>query len=244
MSDCKGTVLLVDDDPEVTWGVGRYLTRVGFAVHTCGDGAEAISLLEAGAFDFVVTDIKMPRMNGLALVDWMREHRPSAKVAVMTAFGGPSIRAMSISKGAMLYLEKPVDPEFLADVLTSTSEEKAFSGRIDQIDILDYVQLIMLTGKKLVVEVHSGQGTHGELFVDNGAIIHAMCGELEGEEAVYRCLSFEGGSFLNTPWREPQKVSVYRPGDFLLIEAARKRDERRCGPSGTIEDRLNVKDDG
>ncbi len=229
MKTRKNPILLVDDDPEVIWALGRYFARIGFPVTTCGDGAEALSLLESRHFDTVITDIRMPRLNGLEVVDWLRENRPGVKVVVMTAFGGPSIRQLSIRKGAILYLEKPVEPELLAQVLASTEEADDFSGSIDNIDILDYLQLMMLTGRHLVLEVSSRDGGQGLIFIDNGHVTHAKCGNLEGEDAVYKCLSFDGGNFVNLPWTDPDKITIDKPGDFLLIEAARKRDELREG---------------
>jgi CheY-like chemotaxis protein len=227
MTPRKDSILLVDDDPEVAWALGRYFTRAGFAVTTCGDGEEAISLLESEVFDSVITDIQMPRLNGLALVDWLRANQPGVRVVVITAFGGPSIRHLSIRKGAILYLEKPVDPDLLAEALFSSREEKAFSGNIDKIDILDYLQLMILIGRQVVLEVSCRDGGHGFIFIDKGQVRHAKCDDLEGEQALYRCLSFEGGSFLNLPWTEPDKVTITKPGDFLLMEAARKRDEAK-----------------
>jgi CheY-like chemotaxis protein len=229
MTNRKDSILLVDDDPEVVWALGRYFARAGFPVTTCGDGEEAISLLRTKQFDTVITDIQMPRLNGLALVDWLRMNRSGTRVFVITAFGGPSIRHLSIRKGAILYLEKPVDPDLLAEALTSPKEEAAFSGNIDNIDILDYLQLMILTGRRLVLEVSSKYGAQGFIFIDKGEVRHAKCDDLQGEDALFKCLGFEGGSFVNLPWSEPEAITIRRPGDFLLMEAARKRDEAREG---------------
>jgi CheY-like chemotaxis protein len=227
MTNRKDSILLVDDDPEVLWALGRYFARAGFSLTTCGDGEEAISLLKSRHFDAVITDIQMPRLNGLALVDWLRANRAGTRVVVITAFGGPSIRHLSIKKGAILYLEKPVDPDLLAEALLSSPEESTFSGTIDNIDILDYLQLMILIGKRVVLEVSARDGAQGLIFIDRGEVKHAKCDHLVGEDALFKCLSFEGGSFVNLPWSEPDAITIKRPGDFLLMEAARKRDEAR-----------------
>ena len=227
MTELKESILLVDDDPEQVWALGRYFTRAGFSVTTCGDGAEAISVLESRNFNTVITDIQMPRLNGLALLDWLRENRSGTRVVVITGFGGPSIRHASITRGAILYLEKPVDPDLLAEALSSSGADTAFCGNIDKIDILEYLQLIILIGRRVVLEVSSRFGGSGLIFVDNGEVKHAVCGQLVGEEALFKCLGFDGGSFVNLPWREPDTITVNKPGEFLLMEAARKRDEAR-----------------
>ncbi len=229
MTNRKDSILLVDDDPEALWALGGYFARAGFPLTTCGDGEEAISLLKSKPFNTVITDIQMPRLNGLALVDWIRTNRTGTRVVVITAFGGPSIRHLSIKKGAILYLEKPVDPDLLAEALFSSNEERAFSGSIDKIDILDYLQLMMLIGRQVVLEVSCRDGGQGLIFIERGEVRHAECDHLEGEQALFKCLSFEGGSFLNLPWTEPDRITINNPGDYLLMEAARKRDEARAG---------------
>ncbi len=85
----------------------------------------------------------------------------------------------------------------------------------------------MLTGRRAVVEVVSKSGIRGLLFMDSGSVRHAICEELTGEKAFYQCLTSSGGSFSNLPWEEPKQITIDKPGDFLLMEAARKRDEAR-----------------
>ncbi len=218
-------VLLVDDDPELSWAVGRYLTRAGYKVLTCGDGSEALQVLESRQFDALVTDVQMPGVNGLALVEWVREHRPRMSVVVITAFGSPTIREVAMRKGAIVYLEKPLDPAVLVDVLQSSTRCDSFSGSIADIDLFDYIQLMLVTRREVVVEVSARSGGQGRLFIQEGDVVHAECDEAEGEEAFHRCLAYEGGQFTTLPWREPSRRSITERGEFLLMEAARKKDE-------------------
>jgi CheY-like chemotaxis protein len=235
MSEEAPSVLLVDDDADVVWGIGRCLARAGFSVTTSGNGVEAVNLLGYRSFDFLLTDIRMPEMNGLEVTDWVRKNRPQLKVIIMTAFGSPAVRQLSYRKGAIQYLEKPLDPNLLIDLLTSINQKQSFCGSIDEIDILDYIQLLMLTGRQAIVEVVSQDGSRGLLFVDSGSVRHAMCGNLTGEDAFYHCLSFEGGSFAHLPWHEPDRLTISKPGEFLLVEAARIRDEIRGGAGSNAD---------
>jgi len=227
MSTRTRRILVVDRDPGTVWGVGSCLTRDGCTVCTCRDGLEAIELLSSNRYDFLITDIRLPRLNGLSVIDWVRENRPSLKVIVMTDFDSPAVRKLCLSKGAILYLEKPVDTALLKGVISAYEDTTSFSGSVDEIDILDYVQLMMLTGRQIVLEVLSKEGERGLLFINKGQIVHAECGELEAKEAVFKCLGFAGGSFVNRSWREPRHISIEGSGEFLLIEAARLRDEAR-----------------
>jgi CheY-like chemotaxis protein len=223
MDNTATSVLLVDDDADVAWGVGRCLARAGFSVTSSGNGAEAMTLLASRHYDFLLTDIRMPVVNGIELTGWVRKNRPQTRVIVMTAFGSPAIRQLSFRKGAIQYLEKPLDPNLLIEVIISAGHREPFSGSIDEIGLLDYVQLMMLSGKKALVQVVSGEGDRGLLFIDSGSVCHAECGNLKGEDAFYRCLSPPGGSFANLPWVDPEESTIRKPGDFLLMEAARKK---------------------
>src|SRR4029078_11496643 len=78
-------VLVVDDDPHVLIFVRQVLTHSGFEVHTAGDGRLAVDRVAAGSFDAVVSDIRMPGMDGLELLRTVRRHRPDMPVILMTA---------------------------------------------------------------------------------------------------------------------------------------------------------------
>jgi len=119
MTEGRSSILLVDDNAELVQMLGRCFARAGFPVVTCGDGAQAIAELMARPFDVVITDIQMPQIDGLALLDWLQENRPRVRAIVMTAFGDPAIKNLSENKGAILYLEKPLDPNFLIDLIFS-----------------------------------------------------------------------------------------------------------------------------
>ena len=226
MSDSeKIQVLLVDDDPEISWGVGRVLTRAGCLVSVCSDGAEAVELLQTKSFDFLITDVQMPRMNGLALIEWVVHHSPRMRVVVMTAFGSVSVQQASLRKGAVLYLEKPFDPQALVDMVLPGKNRSSFFGSVDNVDLFDYVQLIFHTMRKAVLRIRSLDGQDGRIYINEGTAWHAECGEMQGLDAFYACMAFEGGSFSTSPWEEPPRRSIETRGDFLLMDAARTKDE-------------------
>lgn len=225
MDGDREKILFVDDDPEVSWALGRLLNRSGFSVVTCGDGAEAIPMLEKKSFDVLITDIQMPEINGLALLEWVRKNRPGLRVVVITAFGSPTVKELSLRKGALLYLEKPLDPDLLIQVLKEAEREETFYGSVHKIDLFDYVQLMILTRTKAVIEINARNNSKGLLFFDAGEAVHAELGGLQGVDAFYKLLGLEGGSFSSLPWREPAERTIDTGGEFLLMEAARIKDE-------------------
>ena len=96
---------------------------------------------------------------------------------------------------------------------------------MEGVDIIEYMQFVLLGGRKMILEVTSTLGTQGRLHVSEGQITHAECGVLKGEQAFYRCVCFREGTFRHLPWEEPGEGTINKPGEFLLMEAVRKRDE-------------------
>ncbi len=119
MSDQSMHVLVVDDNPDILWAMDRRLKQAGFNVVTCQDGQEAYDELEKRRFDALITDVMMPKLNGLALLDWVKTNRPNLKTVVMTAFDSPSVRRLSLGSGASMVLGKPADADVIIEALTS-----------------------------------------------------------------------------------------------------------------------------
>jgi hypothetical protein len=114
---------------------------------------------------------------------------------------------------------------------------REFSGEIHNVDILDFVQLLILTSARIEVDVHSSRGETGRLFLRAGNVIHAVQGNLVGREAFFACMNFPGGKFSTQPLDDLPEMSIEEPGHFLLIEAARMRDELSTeSKSGPDED--------
>ena len=101
-----------------------------------------------------------------------------------------------------------------------------FSGMVQNIDILDYIQFLMMSGIRTILELRLLRGPKSRLFIDAGQILHAESGELDGEDAFYRRLQSDGGIFTHIPWSEPGTRTIEVSGEFLLLQAARRRDEK------------------
>ncbi|MCA1961771.1 MAG: DUF4388 domain-containing protein [Desulfomonile sp.] len=104
-----------------------------------------------------------------------------------------------------------------------------FSGTLDGVDILEVVQLLLLNGRKVLLSIQSSEGLNALLHLRDGRIVHATHGELDGVEAFYAGMSFVGGQFKTLPWSEPPQETIDVPSEFLLLEAARRRDDPGSG---------------
>lgn len=119
------TVLVVDDDPEHSRALAKVLARAGYRVRTAGDGREALTSLTECACDLVITDLRMPRMDGLDLLRHLRAMRPHVSVVVITAFGEWTTYLHAMDSGAVDYLSKPVRRE---DILLVARKALARQG--------------------------------------------------------------------------------------------------------------------
>ena len=102
-----GRLLVVDDEKNIREGLGKALEREGYVVKTAEDGRAAISWLEKSSFDVVITDLKMPHMDGNALLSEVLSRFPGVQAIVLTAHGDVSHAVEMIGSGVHSYLTKP-----------------------------------------------------------------------------------------------------------------------------------------
>ena len=110
------SVLVVDDDDTLRATMKKIFAKAGYDTSTARDGAEALDIIREHGVDLVLADIRMPRKNGLSLLDSVHELRPEAKVVVMTAYGTADTERDALRRGAYAYLSKPVSRDVLLDL--------------------------------------------------------------------------------------------------------------------------------
>ena len=117
-------ILVVDDEPELVRSLADYFEPDGIGTVAAHDGLAGKRLLQEEPFDAVVTDLRMPGMDGLALLSWIAEEGPSVPVIVISAHGEVNDAVQAMKLGAYDYLVKPFDPDELL-----IRVRKAVSGR-------------------------------------------------------------------------------------------------------------------
>jgi len=105
----KARVLVVDDEASARGGLEKLLTAEGYLVDSAEDGESALAHFNETAADVVVTDLKMPKMDGIELLRRLRDQDASVPVIVCTAFGDVSTAVQAMRAGAEDYLTKPID---------------------------------------------------------------------------------------------------------------------------------------
>jgi DNA-binding NtrC family response regulator len=104
----SATVLLVDDERNIQVTLARALTMEGYAVETAGGGREALEKIAALPVDVVVMDVRMPDLDGLAVLEKARQTRPGLPVVIMSGHGSLETVRTAFKLGAFDYLEKPI----------------------------------------------------------------------------------------------------------------------------------------
>jgi two-component system response regulator PilR (NtrC family) len=105
----QAMVLVVDDEPDLLELVSLTLARMNLRTRTTSDLAGARRMLKGERFDLCLTDMRLPDGDGLELVSWIQEHRPSVPVAVITAHGNIESAVRALKLGAFDFVSKPLD---------------------------------------------------------------------------------------------------------------------------------------
>jgi len=194
------------------------------------DAAKGLTILRDRKIDLLVIDVHMPVMDGLQFLGLLHRRYPNISKAVLTGDASDPYRATCLSNGAELFLLKPTSPEGWQSLFVALNElvkfqpEEGFRGVLRRVGLQDVLQMECLARSSSVLEVSNAE-THGNIFVRDGQIIHAQAGDLTGEEAFNRLMSLTGGQFNLKPFVEPPTMTISGSWEFLLMEAARQRDE-------------------
>ncbi len=186
MSDdvARGRILLADDDEFVRAALARSLTAAGHQVTAVANGREAISELDAGSFDVILTDIAMPELDGIELLRAIRQR--DAEVPVVLITGAPDVATamQAVRLGALLYLGKPVDIAELRGIV-------ARAVRLRRIARVKQEVLALLSAGGLGVSDRLGLEASFERALDTlwmayQPIVRTSDGSLYGYEALLR----------------------------------------------------------
>ncbi len=130
MNTIPTRILLVDDDPAARASLAEILRLEGYMVKVANSGEEAIEFLDMQPFDIVLTDLKMPGKDGLAVLKASAEHQPGALVILLTAYGTLDTAVRAMRDGGFDYLLKPAGPpQIIAAVKRAQKELQEQSRR-------------------------------------------------------------------------------------------------------------------
>jgi DNA-binding response OmpR family regulator len=237
----KQQLLLVDADPRSVRVLEVSLRKAGFIVTTAPDGVDALSKVELSPPDLVLTDTRLPRLDGYGFVRRMKERPEWAYIPVVFLTSQRSIedKIRGLELGVEDYLTKPI---FVRDLLgrvnlllaRRTHDSLAslphaggrtkFAGSLRDMAVVDLLQTFEVSRKTGILLL-----THAEemakVYFREGKVLDAELGRLRGEEAVYRALLWNDGQFEVHFCPVANEDVINASTQALLMEGMRRVDE-------------------
>ena len=221
------TVLIVDDDLafQRLLGISLQKHKNDFEIILANNGEEAINVLENHDIALLVTDLQMPKVDGLALLAYVAEQRPEMPYVIMTAHSTAEIEAKYAAIGSR-FLNKPFTIKKFVDVVLKALKPARPDGVLRGISVANFLQMIELEQKTSLLEVTSPQGGTGILYLENGELYDAVYRDLEGEAAAFELIVMANARI--TFGDIPEKAVARRIKSNLMaiiMEALKRKDE-------------------
>jgi DNA-binding response OmpR family regulator len=207
----KQQLLLVDADPRSVRVLEVSLKKAGYSVTTAKDGLDALTKIEVSTPDLILSDTRLPNMDGYAFVKRLKDRPEYAGIPVVFLTSQKSVedKIRGLELGVEDYLTKPIfvreltarvnlllarrTQEGIATRHSQTGRTR-FQGSIQDMGVVDLLQTFEVSRKSGIVHIHSHAHSAKILFRE-GKVVDAELGALRGEEAVYRTLIWSEGEF-------------------------------------------------
>jgi CheY-like chemotaxis protein len=239
MSAHPKKVLFLDDQVdflEMIRSVMGRLAGTNWQIHIARNAGEALHLIQDRQIDLVVVDMHMPVIDGKQFLALLNRRHPNILKAVLTSDMSEVNRAECLSRGANVFLEKPVDANGWQGIYKTLNElttyqpepEEGFRGVLQRVGLQDVLQMECLSRNSSILEIATREA-RGKIYIEDGQVTHAEAGQRAGTDAFDYIMSLSGGEFQLKPFSRPAQRTIDQPWEFLVMEAARKRDESALG---------------
>ncbi len=228
-SDAKH-VLVVDDEPlflrSLSDGLAPLGKRDGFVVHTATNGRDAIAALETEPVDLVVTDLRMPGVDGFQLISWMVGKKLSVPVVVMTALPSLEARLQLRESGVFTVLQKPLE---LAEVhRTIVAELSAKRARVEGLAVAAFLQLVSMERVTCHLTIRSGERV-GRMGIVAGDLVYADFEERDGLAAAHALIGLPEVAIEMVERDDVRQAGLRVPLAEVVLDALRTHDENARG---------------
>lgn len=229
--ETRHKILLVDDEPDLLEMYSQILGALPSRpeIHTASNGARAMAMLEAHDFRLLITDLKMPKMDGLQVLSVVRRKHPELRTAVLTSVADEQFRSRIYALGVDLYWQKPAteqEIQLFRECIESLLDRNATTGfrGVQSKSLMDIVQLECIAHSSSVLRITNGP-LSGHIWINSGELVDAETNGARGEEAFQKILAWRTGSFETLPAEPTRAQTIFKSYNALLLESAQAFDE-------------------
>ncbi len=239
-------ILVVDDEQSMSQFLAIVLRKEGYQVSTVQNGKDALDKVKADPFDVVITDIRMPGMDGIQLLQGIKKHDPSLPVVIMTAYASQQSAIDAVNLGAFQYLIKNakndeiklvvrnaiemrkvrVENQYLKRELRRGHDEKTIIGSSDEmLRMLKMVEKVADSEATILIQGESGTGKeliareiHYRSRRSTGPFVSINCGAIPRDLLESNLFGHVKGSFTGAVRDSQGMLQVAEGGTFFLDE--------------------------
>lgn len=242
----KGAILVVDDERSIRVGLKGLLAKEGYEVSAAESGDEALRLLDNQPFDLLLTDLRMPGLDGIGLLKRIKERHPDTLVVMMTAYGSEKIAVEAMKAGALDYIVKPFDNEEVKILVRQALEQIALRREVQRLHerldaafrfdrilstspamqrVFDLVRKVAATDLTVLITGESGTGKelianalHQNSPRKGGPFIKVNCAAMARELVESELFGHEKGAFTGAITAREGKFAAADGGTLFLDE--------------------------
>jgi two-component system response regulator AtoC len=239
IENSNARILIVDDDPALGLVLEALVRQAGFATTLVPSGEAALNTVEQHAFDAILSDVKMPGIDGLELLRLLSERRPDIPVVLLTAHGTVPLAVEAMKRGAADFLLKPFDRDeilfVLRKVLAAGDEVAAISpplppgGLLGQSTAMTDVRALVARAARgmATVMIRGESGTGKELVARalheaspnrDGPLVKIHCAALPETLLESELFGYDRGAFTGASTSKPGRVELADGGTLFLDE--------------------------
>ena len=237
------TVLIAEDEANMRRVLCALLERDGFRTIAASDGAAALELLAREPVDAILTDLRMPKLNGLELLEQVRRRHPEIPVVMLTAHGTVGSAVEALKQGAFDYLTKPFDPDDVRQVMEKAVSTRRLAAREARLpgdenpepllvgesallrDVRHVIERVAPTPATVLIMGESGTGKeivartlHRASAVRNGPFVKVNCAAIPEGLLESELFGYEKGAFTGAAGRKPGRFELADGGTLFLDE--------------------------
>ncbi len=242
----KRKILIVDDEQSVRDSLREWFIEDGFAVETAEDGSDALGKMDAGPYDIIVIDLKMPGMDGITLQKRVKAIDEEAAIVILTAYASVETAVEALKAGAYDYVTKPIDPDDLSNLVRNILRQKELSeenvrlrSKVSELSpatpiigessemkrVLELIQTVAETDSTVVILGESGTGKeliaraiHSQSKRRYFPIVTVNSGAIPETLIESELFGHEKGAFTGAQYRRKGKIELADGGTLFLDE--------------------------